>query len=198
MYMKIKKDNSNKLFLHIDQWADRKTRNYCTSISTDINIKYNTGKQISREESFEMGDLCVDKWLIDVAKGWGLEDVFNFVCKERKQNWIVFKKTEKLFDELLEKGYMVRIGIWVDGDWLKDAEDDWLINLYNDYKFYKNWKKTYHATNLMKWSTWDDAWKYFIFDSYFGNHSANLYEIPSDSIEEFKNNVLFPTCYAVI
>jgi len=198
MYMTINWENRNKLFLHINQGADKKTRNYCTSISTDINIKFNTNVKVSADEAFTMGDECVDKWLIDVAKGWWLEEVFNYVCEERKVNGLVFNKNNKEFDQLLNKWYMVRIGIGVDSDWLKDAEDDGLINLYNDYKFYKDWKKSYHATNLIKWQTWDDAWKYFIFDSYFGKHKANLYEIHSSKLSAFKELVLYPTCYATI
>ena len=93
----------------------------------------------------------IERGLLSEAKGAALEPVFNAFVEDHMLNGAVFNKDDALFDELLEKGYMVNIGLVVSKAWLKDSEDDGIINMFNDYTDYKEGKQYGHNTNLIKW-----------------------------------------------
>ena len=115
-------------------------------------------------------------------------------------NLITFSKNDKLFEKVLELGYMVWVWISVSKDFYNDYKD-WSIDKFKDYMKYK-WDAFKHAFNIYRWKarfkygTKNESYnKEHIYDNYMWKEwRTNSIDI---NIEEMKD-IMYNTCYLFI
>lgn len=205
--------NTYCLFNELNQWWERFTWHLCSLYAVAINLKYNCGIVLTKDDIKKIAERQVKLWLLSLTEWWkGLDwinAVNNFLKENKDRFWelptlIKFKKDNtEIFNNLKNHWFAIICWIWVNKEFPKDVQD-WKLENFNDYKKYK-WDYLRHFTNVVKWKDWwkekPPFWRYynheFILDSYAFNTKDREWMYYGD-IEKMRQTFIYPSCYAFI